>query len=170
MLGIAASMLAMVAPSFLAMQDALELRLASYDLFTGLHLARSEAIKRNARVVICKSPDAERCSIAGGWEHGWIVFQDANNDALRQPEEDLISQHQTQRSRMHITGNGNVRNYVSFTATGNTRLISHAFQAGTVTVCPLESPDLAARQLVINSTGRMRMTKNPKVNCPMPSD
>jgi type IV fimbrial biogenesis protein FimT len=165
-LAIAAVLVAMAVPPFVSMRGELALRQASYDLYVSLLLARSEAIKRNARVVVCKSADAERCALTGGWERGWIVFLDANNDALHQPAEALISQQQRKLLKMQITGNGNVRNYVSFTATGTTHLVSHAFQAGTVTACPLQAPDLAARQIVINSTGRMRLSRNILAQCP----
>jgi type IV fimbrial biogenesis protein FimT len=47
-------------------------RLAAHtnDLLTSLHLARTEAIKRNARVTLCKSADAAICSTAAGGT-GW---------------------------------------------------------------------------------------------------
>lgn len=164
-LGIAVGLLVVSIPSLLSMRNALDLRLASYDLFVGLQLARSEAIKRNGRVVICKSSNVVQCASTGGWDQGWIVFQDTNNDAVRQSEEVLIFQQQKSLRKIQITGNGNVRNYVSFTATGTTHLISHAFQAGTVTACLLDRPELAARQIIINSTGRMRLAQAPLFNC-----
>lgn len=40
-------------------------------LVSGLHLARSEAVKRNAEVEVCGSSDGEACS--GEWAAGWIV-------------------------------------------------------------------------------------------------
>ena len=46
--------------------------------------ARSEAIKRNQRVVVCVSIDGEQCAAGGGgtlWSKGWIVFVDRNGDS-----------------------------------------------------------------------------------------
>jgi prepilin-type N-terminal cleavage/methylation domain-containing protein len=45
-------------------------------LVGALHLTRSEAVRRNARVTICSSADGEYCATEGGWEQGWIVFVD----------------------------------------------------------------------------------------------
>jgi type IV fimbrial biogenesis protein FimT len=69
--------LTMVAlPSF---QEAfLSNRLASFsNTFSAtLQVARSEAIKRNARVVVCKSTNGTACTTSGDWAGGWMVFAD----------------------------------------------------------------------------------------------
>ncbi len=46
--------------------------------------ARSEAVKRNQRVVVCVSTDGTQCAAGGGgtlWSNGWIVFVDRNGDS-----------------------------------------------------------------------------------------
>jgi len=50
-------------------------------LVTALSLARSEAVKRNATVAVCRA-SGSNCSLAPGvnWENGWVVFAD---NALR---------------------------------------------------------------------------------------
>ncbi len=83
--------LAMIAaPVATALVDSVRLSSASNAFVTGLYHARSEAIKRKSRVVICKSGDGIACSDAGGWEQGWIVFHDGNNNGARDPNEHLI--------------------------------------------------------------------------------
>ena len=49
---------------------------------TALHLARSEAVKRGTRGVICASADGMTCSEPGNddWSTGWIVFSDYDQD------------------------------------------------------------------------------------------
>ncbi len=164
-LGILALCMGVAAPSLLDMVEALELRQATAHFHRSLLLARSEAIKRNARVVLCKSEDAVFCSSLGGWDQGWIVFQDSNNDGLRQPNESLILQRTKLPSKVHMTGNGNVSRYVSFTATGTTHLVSHAFQAGTLTACLAQKPGIPARLIIINSTGRFRLATDAHAQC-----
>ena len=44
------------------------------ELVTALTIARSEAIRRGARVSICRSSDGLACG--GTWANGWIVFRD----------------------------------------------------------------------------------------------
>lgn len=42
--------------------------------YAALLLARSEAIRRNVDVVLCKSPDGVRCSDSGDFSGGWLVY------------------------------------------------------------------------------------------------
>jgi len=46
------------------------------EFLTAIYYARSEAVKRNDRVTICKSSDGLTCATSGNWEQGWIVFTD----------------------------------------------------------------------------------------------
>ena len=43
------------------------------DLVASAQTARSEAIKRNAAVTMCRSTDGTSCAASGGWEAGWIL-------------------------------------------------------------------------------------------------
>ena len=43
-------------------------------VLSGLIYARSEAIKRNASVVICASTDKATCSGTSAWGTGWIIY------------------------------------------------------------------------------------------------
>lgn len=50
-------------------------------LASNLALARNEAVKQNARVVICATTDGESCEDEGvAWDDGWIVFVDRDAD------------------------------------------------------------------------------------------
>ena len=53
-------------------------------LLAALWHARSEAITRNQRVVLCKSRSRVRCDgeDADGWDRGVMMFADANHDGL----------------------------------------------------------------------------------------
>jgi type IV fimbrial biogenesis protein FimT len=66
-------LLGIAVPSF--RDAALGSRLTGYanDLVAGVQIARSEAIKRNAPVMLCASEDGETCGTDAGWEVGWIV-------------------------------------------------------------------------------------------------
>jgi len=51
------------------------------DLAVAIQLARSEAVKRGTRGVICaKETDKELCSGNDDWTTGWIVFTDIDQD------------------------------------------------------------------------------------------
>lgn len=45
-----------------------------------LRHARSAAVMRNARVLVCPSRDGRRCNPGDDWQHGWIVAKDADHD------------------------------------------------------------------------------------------
>jgi type IV fimbrial biogenesis protein FimT len=117
-------------------------------LLNALQLARSEAIKRGARVDVC--PAAGAC--AGGalpWEDGWIVVTDAAREA--QP---AILRERKAADGITIRGNRPVADYVSYTSLGRARRFDGALQMGTFTVC---RPGLRARKVVLASSGRARV-------------
>jgi len=138
---------------------------ATNDLFASFTLARSEAVKRNSRVVVCKSNNGASCATAGGWEQGWIVFHDSNNNGTRETGEHLVQHTQALSSDLRLSGNLNVSRYVSYAASGSAKLSSGAFQAGTITLCNVSTRATDARQIIMNSSGRPRVQKTPVASC-----
>lgn len=134
-------------------------------IFDTLELARSEAVKRNGRVVICKSAAGVACERGAAWEQGWIVFQDVNNNAVLDGGESLLHREHALPQALRIRGNTPVQDYVSYTAFGRSKLTSGAFQAGTFTVCANADRSAEARQVIINSAGRPRMSKATPASC-----
>jgi type IV fimbrial biogenesis protein FimT len=137
-------------------------------LLAHLQLARSEAIKRNARVALCKSADGSTCMATGGWDQGWIIFHDANNNGSREDSETVIQRGETLATGFSLTGNTPVARYISYDATGATKLTSGAFQAGTLTLCRA-APTVGGqgRKIVISATGRPRVEQTNNVTaCP----
>jgi type IV fimbrial biogenesis protein FimT len=130
-----------------------------------VHRARSEAILRNARVVICKSVSGESCSTAGGWERGWILFYDANNNAALDPGEDLLQVQLFAPSKIRLSGNAPVANYISFTGLGVPKMLAGEFQAGTLTLCSQSADPVNARMIALSRPGNMRIYKAPLAQC-----
>lgn len=66
-------------------------RLNSYstEFIASVQSARGEAIKRNQRVVMCVSADGASCA-TGGWQQGWLVFQDTDGDSVVDSGEEII--------------------------------------------------------------------------------
>jgi type IV fimbrial biogenesis protein FimT len=154
--------------AFAGLQDvaaASRISAATYQLVSELNHARSEAIRRNTRVVVCKSGDGESCTGAGDWDQGWIVFHDDNNNALREGSEAVIRRGERTGGRLRIMGNETVSRYVSFTPFGGPRFTSGAFQAGTITLCHESVQPVEARQLIINAAGRPRTRKVTLASC-----
>jgi type IV fimbrial biogenesis protein FimT len=132
---------------------------------SNLYLARSEAIKRNSRAVLCKSSDGLACSDSGGWHQGWILFHDANNNAALDASEAVILTQSALPPGFMLTGNMPVARYISYSAIGATELTSGAFQAGTLTLCSNSSSSGNARHIVISSTGRPRIQRASLSSC-----
>lgn len=55
-----------------------------------LRHARSAAVMRNARVLVCPSRDGRRCNPGDDWQHGWIVAKDADHDGQPDANAQLI--------------------------------------------------------------------------------
>lgn len=158
-LAVMAVLATLAIPSMAAFMDSIRLRSASNTFFSHLHLARSEAVKRNSRVVLCKSADGVSCVSDGGWEQGWIVFHDANTNAALDSGETVIHRAAPLAASLRFTGNTNVARYVSFAPTGATQLVGGAFQAGTFTVCRQSASSGDAYQIILNAVGRPRVQK-----------
>jgi type IV fimbrial biogenesis protein FimT len=155
----------MAVPSMSAVMDSVKLSSASNVFLSGLHLARSEAIKRNSRAVLCKSKDGVACASQGGWEQGWIIFHDANNNGARETTETIVHRELPLSASLRLTGNLSVAKYVSFAPTGSTKLLGGGFQAGTLTVCNYSAEGGEARQIILNAAGRPRVQKAKVDSC-----
>jgi type IV fimbrial biogenesis protein FimT len=164
-LAVASVLLGAGAPPMASMIRSVQLSSASNDLLAGLHMARSEAIKRNGRGVICKSADGVTCAASGGWEQGWLVFHDANNNARRDAGEAIVQRATGLAKGWRATGNLSVSSYVSYEPTGATRFASGGFQAGTITLCRRSADPTEARQIIVSSSGRPRVQKTRVDQC-----
>lgn len=153
------------APAMSSMMGSIQLTSTTNGLFSHILLARSEAIKRNSRVALCKSSDGISCAASGGWEQGWIVFHDANNNGTREDAEPIMQRELALPASLRLTGNLNVAHYVSFASTGAAKLVGGGFQAGTLTVCQYSAGGNMARQIVLNAAGRPRVQKGSAVSC-----
>lgn len=163
-LAIAAVLAGTAAPALTATIKSVQLSIATNDLLASLFMARSEAIKRKTRVVVCKSADGVVCSPDGGWQQGWLVFHDPDNDGQRSSGETMI-QRFAPLPGLRITGNLNVARYVSYAPTGTTKLVGGSFQAGTITLCRQSVGAAEARQIIVSSSGRPRVQKTRDVDC-----
>jgi type IV fimbrial biogenesis protein FimT len=162
---IAATLVGVAAPPMTRLADSIRLTAASNAFLSHLYLARSEAIKRNGRVVLCKSADGVACASSGGWEQGRLVFHDLNNNGVLDPGEPVFASGERLHTSLRMTGNQNVGRYVSFDANGTTRLVGGGFQAGTVTLCRQSLGPGEARQIILNALGRPRVQKAPVDDC-----
>ena len=165
-LAIVAILAVAAVPSLMSLVSAVQLRVTADTLVQGLAMARSEAIKRNTRVVICKSRSGRVCETAGGWEAGWLIFQDSDNDGQLGSDEFVIHRQGGFVEGWMFSANSPVANYVSYTPLGTSRYTSGGFQAGTFTVCQKSPETSVAQDIVLSNTGRARVAKRDISRCP----
>jgi type IV fimbrial biogenesis protein FimT len=152
------------APSLRGMVAMARLKSHNGALQESLMLARSEAIKRHQRVVLCKSSDLATCAAGGDWNQGWIVFVDANDSASVNTGEPILLKMPALTDAFVLRATGNVTDYVSYTGTGAAKVAaSQDFQAGVFTLCRPGSMD--ARQTEIFPTGRLSLRADPVAGC-----
>lgn len=85
MIGVAvlAVLVALAVPSLTSVINSNRLAAQANEFVTAVQFARSEAVRLNTAVSVCKSDDGAACSAdAGPWE-GWITSVDATGEVLR---------------------------------------------------------------------------------------
>ena len=84
-------------PAFADFLAANRMSAAANDVVSALHLARSEALKRQATVTMCASEDPAAdnpdCSAAATPASGWLIFSDDNANAAVDGGEIIINAH-----------------------------------------------------------------------------
>ncbi|MBK5940600.1 GspH/FimT family pseudopilin [Halochromatium roseum] len=123
------------------------------DLLASIRLARSESVKTGRRVVLCKSDDEASCTTSGGYDQGWLVFVDLDQDATLDPVEPVLRVQGPLSGDQVLSGTSGVDNYIAFTSDGFARLIDGSMQSGTLTL-DLCLPGRGKRAIVIKPTGR----------------
>lgn len=111
------------------------------------HLARSEAIKRNATVGLCRSADGVSCAASGGWQQGWIVFHDINRDGGVDAGETIIQYQQALSPGYQLTGDAYS---LAFQAVGA------GSSSASLKLCQaIPSPGGQEREIKLSATGRI---------------
>lgn len=128
---------------------------------TALVLARSEAVTRARRVVLCPSHDAQQCGMSGDWPDGWLLF--ASDDTVRDPDEPLLQAGSPMGSGIAMHSSNRRRTLV-FQSDGS----SGGSNAG-FTFCDRRN-HARPRVICLSNTGRARLSRHTcsgrPVQCP----
>jgi type IV fimbrial biogenesis protein FimT len=153
---------AVALPSF---SDAfLSNRLASFSnsFVASAQLARSEAIKRNASVKMCRSSTGTSCATSGGWQQGWIIFADTGagaNSANDTVDSDETRVHYQQAISTDYSFTGSSYS-ISFQASG---LI--ASQISLILCRSSPAPGSQERAVVVSTSGRVSVAGTRTGSC-----
>jgi type IV fimbrial biogenesis protein FimT len=159
-------------PSYQAFVINSRLTAQANDFLTTINFTRSEAIKRNTRVTMCKSSNGTSClvnpatDLTASWQTGWIVFVDGNTAGSIDATDTILKVHNALDGGSTLVGNADVTNYVSYMSNGQTQLANGGMQGGKLFLCgPIATLD--GRHIVINQwNGTARVNRiTPPVTC-----
>ena len=153
---VAAILLMIGAPSFVAFQRNSELTSAANSFVAALGAARGEAMKRGRQAVVVPRENND-------WATGWTVFVDTNNDQQFNSTDTLIVQQSALPNYFSTSGQGTAQAspaYVMFNPSGYTQASDSTFQSASLKI---ERNDISGVQktqqtriVVISKTGRVR--------------
>lgn len=144
-----AILIALVTPSFRGLLADNRATAQANALVGSLMLARSEAIKRNAPVVLCRSNDGASCA-GSEWEDGWLIWADTDGDGSLDADETLQVQ-QPLQGRFDLSATGAA---ITYRPDGSIAGAADAFE-----LVPAGGDTAHGRCVEIEVTGRPRVTK-----------
>lgn len=164
-IAIVAILASLAAPSFTGLINASKRQTAVDALLKSLNLARSEAVKRNATVVVCKSSDGASCAKKGHWSQGWMVF--VSDDATYTAGETIVAIRQALGGSTILSGEAAVADFVRFDGLGRAKYATGVTVSNAaITACtPSESP-FKVQRIVLNAAGRAKVESATETTCP----
>ena len=157
-ISIAAILLAVGVPSFVAFQRNSELTGAANSLLSAINAVRGEAMKENTNSFIVPN--------SGLWENGWTLFVDNDLDNTQSAGDRIIATYNTPLPSYFEVVNGAggpTIPYISFNGSGYPRTASGTFDNMTLNI---QRKDISGsqqleqtRRVIIAKTGRVRVCK-----------
>ena len=156
-IAIAAILLMIGVPSFVAFQRNSELTSATNSLVAAINAAKGEAMKRGLSAVVVPRDGTD-------WVSGWRVFVDRNGNQLFDPGSDIaVTQQEGLASYFGASGTGTAAGgapYIMFDPSGYTKTASAGFGALTISIArnDISGTELAeqTRRIVVAASGRVR--------------
>lgn len=165
---IASILAAVTIPAYQSFIRTNRIATSANEVIASFNYARSEAIKRNKRVTICKSNDKASCTASAEWHHGWIVFvEEVNFNSTLDVGETLLRVQGKLGSDLQLDplSSGTVFDALTFTSRGQASIAGVTSSTVTMSLCDDSGVD-HARAIVLSRTGRVNVLKG-KSGSPM---
>lgn len=162
-------------PSFTAVVNGGRLSGMTNELVASIQIARSEAIRRNVRAVVCPSANGTSCSGGSDWSAGWMVFFDSNlpPNNLADAGEPVLRYVQGKAPTQVLTSPA-IGQALVFRPDGRARVTaaSGALVRGTVAVClPVAQPVDNVRDVTITFGSQVSVSRRSAGGaCGAPAD
>lgn len=162
---VAAILLMVAVPNFVGFIQGNQMVAQTERLARDLNYARSEAVKLQQQVTVCKSNDQNTCGVGGvNWHDGWIVFSDENGDGVINGTDGRLRVNAGLDDSFTVTTGGNFTNWVGYEASGRSKG-SGVGGNDTFTICRPNAVAEEARRIVISNVGRIDIRQGT-VACP----
>ena len=148
---IAAIVLGLAAPGVSDLMERNRLQTSADSLYTGLMLARSEALKRNRPVTLCKSSNGTACTAGSSWHQGWLVYSDDDNDDAVDPNEILRVESALKAGDTLQIAGSDFSDDISYNTDGS------ASGTGTFVLCNADGDVEFGREVQVEVTGRPKL-------------
>jgi type IV fimbrial biogenesis protein FimT len=154
----ASILMAIAVPSFTQMIVSGRLTAQSNDMIAAISLARSEAIKRNASVTLCRADNnSTTCATSAGAWQNWIVRTNGGTVVRQGSVNDFGG---TLVMRSSLTTDQVVFGPDGLASTGGAMVADH-----TITVCSSRRIDRNVRRIVLGAGSRMSTVLDNTTTC-----
>jgi type IV fimbrial biogenesis protein FimT len=160
-LSIVGVLLVAAVPTISNVIDGNKVSAESRKMMSTIAFSRSEAVKRNTFVTVCKSSNASSCETGtdADWHDGWLVFADINNDGALDSGEEVVKRINSTSAGVVINAGSTIANRFTYRPAGS---ISNA---GSFVVCPQSGDITLAAKIVISIVGRPRQASAVDGDC-----
>jgi len=134
------------------------------DISGSLAVARSESIKRGESITLCGSTDGSTCNTSN-WEAGWIVFSDADNNAVLNSATETMIKIVAPFSggstlRLSDSDSTSVMRYKSDGSLRDLNADATRTDKGTFTLCEQAATTTTAKAINVNPLGRVSLAED----------
>ena len=161
-------------PAFSSFIQSNRLNESSFDMLATINLARTEAVKRRTRVLLCRSADptlpTPSCGgSANTWTTGWLVFASGDSNSTYEAGTDtLLGIGLVDSSKVTVITNGTSDNNLEYNSDGTT---NESGGTARFALCD-QRGGAQGRQINIPPHGRPKFVKGNSaspINCTSPS-
>lgn len=130
---------AIALPSYQEFIIASRMTAQANEVLNSIEFTRSEAVKRNTRVTMCRSSDGATCLTDGSanWQPGWIVFVDGGKAGIWDETDAVLRVHGalTGGSTLVAGSTSYIVDFISYVSSGRAAQANNSMQGGTLTLC-----------------------------------